>query len=490
MKHMILRYSKGSIARRLALIFVGFFIVMLVIFTSLAYIITERTLIDTEKTKVNDTLDHVVSRLSAGVQPYTLTTLAEVIYQDAITDDILEQEGRYYFSRTDRDVTNMLYSNQDVFIYNKSHELLFTTADSDLLEFKDYQKIEKYYKNGKRGLMISKNLYSNMTGERIGAVQIFHDLNYYYNMRRQLSFAIFGIQFMSLLIGFLSLRYITKKMLKPLEDLTQLMITLSENPDDLTLRSEIKTGNEFEELSRIFDGMLDRLEEYGKLQSRFISDVSHELRTPIAVIQGHLGLLRRWGKNDPKVLDESLEASYHESNRMSLMINEMLATVRLKGNFEQHRQETTDVIKIVETVVFNFKVLYPDGIYQIETSCDSLMARVYDIHFEQALTIIFDNAVKYSTEQKSILVIISQSDQEAIVTIKDKGEGIAEEDLKHIFERFYRTDKSRNRVSTQAGLGIGLSILKQIVNGYHGKINIQSEVGVGTTMTLYFPLAQ
>lgn len=104
--------------------------------------------------------------------------------------------------------------------------------------------------------------------------------------------------------------------------------------------------------------------------------------------------------------------------------------------------------------------------------------------------ILIDNAVKYSRQDKKISIDLKVDDkQEAIVRVQDKGEGISKEDIKHIFERFYRTDKSRNRTSTQAGLGIGLSILKQIVDGYHLQMEVESKLNQGSVFILHIPLA-
>lgn len=104
--------------------------------------------------------------------------------------------------------------------------------------------------------------------------------------------------------------------------------------------------------------------------------------------------------------------------------------------------------------------------------------------------ILIDNAVKYSRKEKKIVIELAvNASNEAVVKVKDRGEGISEEDIKHIFERFYRTDRSRNRTSTQAGLGIGLSILKQIVDGYHLHMEVESELNKGSVFILRIPLA-
>lgn len=483
---------KSPIAQRLSWAFVSIYTVMIIVFTISAFYITEKILLSIEKNKADDTIAYITHRLSSATVPYNLERLASTIYRHDSTDRVLEQEGNYYFARTERDVTNMLYSNQNVYVYGEGHKLLFTTDESEVLlsHIDTDEDVIELTHDGHKGLLVSKELYSDLNGRWIGAVQIFHDLDYYYEMQQRIFLIITLLQVVGFGLGFLLLNYITKRFFRPAQSLYQVMKHISEEPDNLSLRSNIRTSDEFEVLSRIFDSMLDRLEEYAQLQSRFISDVSHELRTPIAVIQGHLGLLKRWGKNDPEVLEESLEASYHEADRMSLVVNEMLDMIRLQGSFEQYKNEVTEVKEIIRLVIDNFKVLHPDFTFSIKGNLMDLKARIYKNHLEQAVTIILDNAIKYSPKRKEISIELCQCFNEMILFVEDKGEGISEDDLKHIFERFYRTDRSRNRLTTKSGLGIGLSILQQIVISYDGRIDITSELGEGTTVALYFPLVE
>ena len=175
---------------------------------------------------------------------------------------------------------------------------------------------------------------------------------------------------------------------------------------------------------------------------------------------------------------------------MTIMINDMLDSIRVKGSFENHRNDTCDLNSSIRTVIVNFRVLHEDyQFYLNDFESSERLAQIYSQHFEQAITILIDNAVKYSPVNKEIQVTIKALEDEMLVQVQDNGEGISKEDINHIFERFYRSDKARNRTTTQSGVGIGLSILYQIVEAYRCRIDVSSELGVGTRFDLYIPFA-
>ncbi|MCC9715758.1 HAMP domain-containing protein, partial [Streptococcus agalactiae] len=165
----------------------------------------------------------------------------------------------------------------------------------------------------------------------------------YYSMRQNIIVFLIMMEVLGTVLALVVINSATKRIVRPVKNLHDLMHQISENPSNLEIRSKVRSEDEIGELSRIFDGMLDQLEDYTRRQSQFISDVSHELRTPVAVVKGHIGLLQRWGKDDPEILEESLAAAYHEADRMSLMINDMLNMIRVQGSLELHQDEMTDL---------------------------------------------------------------------------------------------------------------------------------------------------
>ena len=138
------------------------------------------------------------------------------------------------------------------------------------------------------------------------------------------------------------------------------METVRKNPQSTVHMPELNTNDELSDLADIFNEMLDRMRLYIEQQERFVEDVSHELRTPVAIIEGHMNLLQRWGKDDPEILDESLAASMQEISRMKTLVQEMLDLSRAEQVDVHYANETTNAKEVVYQVFNNFKILYPD----------------------------------------------------------------------------------------------------------------------------------
>lgn len=486
----LLKY-KRSLPKRLSSLFFVLFFCIFSAFTLLAYYSTDYFLLKKENQAINHTIDLVRVRLSEVNSNFTFHNLIDTLYQNDKEQFRVDTSKGNNFIRSKRDLTNILDSKQDIYIYNNKKKMIFTTDETNFT-YELYGPLNKVFKDeveGQyRGISITKKVYSEHGKKLLGYVAIYQDLEDYYVIRARLLLWLIFVELFGTCLAYAIIYFSTRRFLGPLKDLHEVMRNISENPNNLALRSSITSGDEIEELSVIFDTMLDKVENYTNLQSRFISDVSHELRTPVAIIKGHIGLLQRWGKNDQEILEESLSAAGHEADRMAIMINDMLDMIRVQGSFEGHQNDRTVLENSIETVIGNFRVLKEDFDFNWTPRASQTSARIYKNHFEQALMILIDNAIKYSRREKEITIDLETTGQNAIVKVSDKGEGISEEDIKHIFERFYRTDKSRNRTSTQAGLGIGLSILEQIVEGYHLEMRVESVLNEGSTFIISIPL--
>ena len=246
--------------------------------------------------------------------------------------------------------------------------------------------------------------------------------------------------------------------------------------------------DELSVLMLLFNDMMDEVERALEQQSRFVEDASHELRTPIAIIEGHLKLLRRWGKQDPAVLDESLAAATEELLRLKRLVEELLALTRVeKAAAADGTGDEAAAEEVVRSLIGKLAVVYPESVFHVRPGpgAERLSVAMPEAQLGQVLLILLDNAVKHSASGEAVTVALEQKGSEASIAVADQGAGIPAADLPHVTERFYRADKSRG--GTSRGYGLGLAIAKRIVEGRGGTIAIESREGRGTTVLIRLP---
>ena len=291
---------------------------------------------------------------------------------------------------------------------------------------------------------------------------------------------------LSLVLSIVSGRLLAGKLLSPLRVLTNTMKKIED--ENFAERVPVmETNDEFSQLSLIFNRMMDKVEASMLQQQKFVGDASHELRTPLAIIHGHLSLLKRWGKNDKEVLDKSLNISINETKRLIELTKELLWL----SQFEEHRekQETIGSYVISDTIneiVSNYLLIYTNlTIHNEIDEKHTIQLAIPEEQFKQLLIIIIDNAIKYSGENKEIVITSSKMNENYRIDIQDNGVGISKEEIPYIFDRFYRVDKARSR--EHGGSGLGLSIAKEMIEKYEGSIHADSIVGEGTKISLIIP---
>lgn len=273
-----------------------------------------------------------------------------------------------------------------------------------------------------------------------------------------------------------------KTMLSPVRKMISKMDEIT--GEDMSARLDpLGTRDELAELGERINGMLDGIEESFRRQSNFISDASHELRTPIAVIRGYSDLLSRWGKTDESVLDESIEAIRAEAANMKTIVDRLLYLAKL-GDFKLQIKRF-DLAEAVSDVVSAYQLTVTDKEITSEIN-GNIPVRADRSLAVEMIRIITDNAIKYTPAGGRIHITAKRAeDGGALVSVADNGIGISEEDLPHIFDRFYRCDKARERKAGSTGLG--LAIAKSIAEMTGGNITAKSMLGKGSEFTVYFP---
>ncbi|HAA26303.1 MAG TPA: sensor histidine kinase [Ruminiclostridium sp.] len=285
---------------------------------------------------------------------------------------------------------------------------------------------------------------------------------------------------MVLLTIFFRGRSMTKNALYPIAEMTRM--TKEIKAQNLNLRLNVTNAkDELKELVITFNEMMDRIENAYNKQNQFVSDASHELRTPISVIQGYARMLERWGKEDPEVLAESIEAIRNESENMRELVEKLLFIARNDKDTLNLTMEMFSLSEMMDELVKETRMV--DQNHVIESSIEQDVYMNGDRNrIKQAMRIFVDNAQKYTQPGGVIEISLKNSNNTAILSVKDNGCGISAKDLNNIFDRFYRADESRDR--NKGGHGLGLSIARIIVLRHGGKIKVKSKPGEGSVFSI------
>ncbi len=239
-------------------------------------------------------------------------------------------------------------------------------------------------------------------------------------------------------------------------------------------------------LEEAINSLMARMHEAYQEQARFVSDASHELRTPIAVIQGYAGMLTRWGKDDEKILEESIQAIKSESENMQKLVEQLLFLARGDVGRQQLTFAQVDLSELMRDVYEEYEMIDKQHAWRLQAE-DKVAAVGDAAMLKQAARILVDNAAKYSSPGDPItLRSYTMDNGTACFAVQDNGTGIAQSDIPRIFERFYRSDPARAR--NTGGTGLGLSIAKWIVDRHNGYFDVMSREGVGTRIVVCLPV--
>ena len=222
--------------------------------------------------------------------------------------------------------------------------------------------------------------------------------------------------------------------------------------------------------------MLARLKEQAQLQIDFVNNASHELKTPIFILKGYVDMLDKWGKDDREILDESIDTLKKEIQNMQDLTEKLLFLAKSKNLVVERQNVGIDIL--LKNIIDEVQRAYPNQ--KINYLLEELSINSDPTLLKLLFKNLIENAIKYGAD-KPVNIEIKKEEKIKII-IEDFGLGISEKALPHIFERFYREDEARNREIKSYGLG--LSIVKEILNLLNIDIHIESQLGRGTKITL------
>lgn len=312
--------------------------------------------------------------------------------------------------------------------------------------------------------------------------ELVENISYFYDIMDKIRYVLFiGAGGFIFLITLSSL-HISRKTTKPVKYLLGATERFSKQQFE---HVELKRKDELGMLAAGLNQMGIQLNNYIQYQKQFVSNVSHEIKTPLAAIRGFSQYLYEGEKED----DELKKVYFHlinESGRLTKLINELLMLSRFDKATQELNSEKTDLSELTAGVAQDMKSKAEKKDITIEIDLEkTVFVHVNRILLSHAIANILDNAIKYSSEMSHIRVNTYIRQNEAVIKISDQGIGIDPGDIGLVQERFYRAKNSR----FASGTGLGLSICKEIVEKFNGHLEIESEVGSGTTVSIVLPLA-
>ncbi|MBU5299095.1 HAMP domain-containing histidine kinase [Clostridium sporogenes] len=293
--------------------------------------------------------------------------------------------------------------------------------------------------------------------------------------KRTLNHSFIVSMVITFILGLILSWILSKQLSKPLVKIKEIANTM--RMGNLNIRSNIKSNTtEIQELSNSINYLAETLQQQEALRKRLTSDMAHEIRTPITTLKTHVEAIID-GIWEPT--EERLQVFYEELERLTNLVNNLRNISKLEKAETVVNKTNLNITKEIEKVVETFNPLYEKSGFKIVTK---LKKDVYGFidkdKLKQIMHNLLSNSHKYLNEDGLVKVSLSKGEDKIFIKVEDNGEGIPKEDLPHIFERFYRSDVSRNK--TTGGTGLGLTITKTLVEAHGGHIRVESELGVGT----------
>ncbi|HEX7976855.1 MAG TPA: HAMP domain-containing sensor histidine kinase [Anaerolineales bacterium] len=327
----------------------------------------------------------------------------------------------------------------------------------------------------------------DLSGRPIGLLQVGANLAVVEATQRVLLLVLIVGAIISMTIAGLAGWISTNQALTPLETVTLVALQIT-RADDLSRRIPYQgqPNDEVGQLIRAFNQTLGRLENLFNTQRRFLADVGHELRTPLTVIKGNVDLMRRMNSMD----SESMDSIESEVDRLTRMVGDLLLLAQAESGKLPMARRMVELDTLLLEALQQMKVLARDRLTMRLGEIDQVLVCGDQDRLKQVIVNLIGNAIKYTPAGGEVTIGLGKVDNQARLTVSDTGPGIPPEDLPHIFERFYRGEKSRTRSRDGKGFGLGLSIAFWIVRNHAGRIEVSSRESKGTTFCVWLPLAE
>lgn len=363
--------------------------------------------------------------------------------------------------------------------------------DSNLITFKERQKllsgkgitiVRDHPKFKQKILAVAVPLFKKNILS--GAIFLYTPIDTIYEPFKSLrTFMFIFIIFISLLLVWIGNKA-THYLLKPLKEMENVSKKMAQG--DFSEKITIQNNDEIGQLAYSLNTMAESLNNVEKNRIQFLQNVSHELRTPLTYINGYTEAILEGMYNDPQEINKSLVIIKKETERLSRLVHDLLDLAQLEGDTYPKKKYPIVYSQLILDVVSKYELVLKQKNVKVSADLDEdIIIEGDEDRLAQVISNLLDNALNYSHKDTEIHITLTRKGTISILSIKDFGPGIPKDELEHIFDRFYRVDKSRGR--NTGGTGLGLSICKHIIKKHSGHIYATSEEGIGSEFMIEIP---
>lgn len=300
----------------------------------------------------------------------------------------------------------------------------------------------------------------------------------FFDMVRNSSMEITLTMLLAILAALISVYATTERTIQPFMNINAIVQRYSKG--DFNVRIPISGMDEATQLAKSFNNMADQLNDLENTRKSFVANVSHELRSPLTSMRGFLEAMQD-GTIPPEERDKYIDIVLSETKRMTTMVNDLLDLARIESGKTVLKMEAFDINELIRRTLLTFEARIFDNDMDVDVKFaqEQYYVEADSTQISQVLRNLIDNAIKYSPSGSKLRIATYSVHREVYVSVQDSGQGIPEEDLPHVFDRFYKVEKAHTPTK-QSGTGLGLSIVKRIIDQHGQSITVQSHKGKGT----------
>lgn len=466
------KLSNSIISIRWKLVFTYLFLI--IIFVMIIRIFVGQTMYNVYLNEVQTDIVAEAKILASQNQYY----LSQSEYQP-VRDDFSNQLKEY----SDKIQARILLLDQKLMVLEDSDDRLTNTvyASRDARDSLAGATVMRVEEESDRLIVAEPIVYF---GETIGVAIVVKPLTQLHLRVDEVTSVLDIISIFGILIVLVISMMFSDLMTKPISELTETFTKMSQG--NLHQRVEIHTRDELEKLATAFNIMSTKLDQVDYQRREFVGNVSHELKTPLASIKLLSSSLLGQEENDEAMYREFLTDIDHEVDRLNEIIVDLLLLVDLDREKLSLNYKPALLNYLIEQILYRLQPVIKETESEVVfTPVDRIQLNCDGKKIEQAVYNVIQNAIKYSAPDGKVDIELRREGKFAVIEVRDNGIGIQPEGIDHIFERFYRTDKARSRKT--GGTGLGLAITNQIIELHQGRVEVESELGLGSSFKIWIP---